>query len=80
MEDACYFKVVTSVAEEDSVVLGAEAKERGFDSSELLYVALACERIAREGPEDLQGNRLVNAAQVGSGPLRPNNALSHSVV
>ena len=53
MENAGDFKRVAFVAEEDSVVLSAEPKERGFDSLELLYVALTCERIAREGPQDL---------------------------
>ena len=53
MEDARDFKKVAFVAEEDSVVLSTEPKQRGFDSPELLYVALARERIAREGPKDL---------------------------
>ena len=48
MQDARYFKKVALVAKEDSVILGAQSKQRGFDSLELLYVALACECIARE--------------------------------
>jgi hypothetical protein len=62
MEDARNLKQVALVAEEDSVVLGAETEEEWLYAPELLYVTLARERIARERFEYLQGDGLVYPA------------------
>ena len=77
MEEAQDLQEVALVAEKDAVVLGAETEQGWMYDSQLLYVALARVRIACERFEYLQGNRLVNVAQVGPSVFRLNNALSH---
>ena len=49
------------------MVLSAEANQRRVDALELLRVALAGACVAGERLQDLDGNGLVNRADIGNG-------------
>src|SRR5580692_677385 len=71
------FQICALVAEKDSVVLGAKTHQRRLDIPKLLRVPLAGPGVAGQSFEDLQGNWLFNAANVGLGLLGPDDAPSH---
>jgi hypothetical protein len=68
------------VAEEDAVVLSAEANQRRFDTLELLRVALARVCVASKRLQDLDGNWLVDRADIGNGLGSPDNSLHENLV
>lgn len=67
--------MVALVAEENSVILSA--KEWRIDISKLLDIVFAGLRKACQRLEDLQGDRLLDAANVNLGLFSPDDALGH---
>ena len=65
------------VAEEYTMILGAETDQRRLDVPKLLCIALPSLGLAGQRLEDLQGNGLFNAADIGLGLFGPGEALSH---
>lgn len=63
--------------EADAVIPDTEAEFRRFDVMEPLDIALAASEDSGQGVKNTEGRNLVNGAQVGLGPLAPNNFLRH---
>ena len=75
--DATHLNRLAEVAENDAVILCAEAVERRVNILEALDVALLGLDKAGERLEDLQGGLLIDGAEVGLGPIGEGDALSH---
>jgi hypothetical protein len=65
VEDAFDLKIIAMVAKEDAVVLGAQADQRRNDALQLLGGAFTGEDIAAQSIENLNGDGLLNRADVG---------------
>src|ERR1700689_835372 len=71
------FEIVFPDAEKDPMILRAESELRRIDAGQLTDVALLGFGEAGQSFEDLQSDGLLNAADVGSGLIGPDDALSH---
>ena len=67
VKDAIDFEVVAPVAEEDTVILGAKPNHRRRHSLQLFGRAFSGEDIPAQGLENLQCDRLLDAANIGLG-------------
>ena len=65
------------VAEEDAVVLGTEADQRRGDTLELLGRAFTGEDVTAQRFENLDGNGLLDDANIGPGLVGPDDPLGH---
>ncbi len=73
-------EVAAEIAEEDAVVLGAEAIKRRIDALETADVALFRFKKAGQCAEDLDGDRLRNRTEFGLGLFGKGDPFSRSSV
>ncbi len=71
-------EIATEVAEEDAVVLGAEAVEGRIDALKAADVAFLRFQEPGQSAKDLNGDGLRDGAEFGLGLVSESDALSHS--
>jgi len=74
VEHTCNFDAFSALAKEDPVVLSAEADEGRNDAPELLGAAFTREQVAAERLENLNRDRLLDAADVSFRLVGPDDA------
>ncbi|MGA2156692.1 MAG: hypothetical protein ABSH37_19960, partial [Bryobacteraceae bacterium] len=77
IQHAGNFQAVALIAEEDPMVLSAKADQGWLDVPKLLGVPLAGQCVPSQRSQDLQSDRLLDAANVGFGLFRPDDPFSH---
>lgn len=77
VEHAFDLKVIGVLPEEDAMVLSAQADHGRNDAFELLGRAFAGKNVAAQGLENLDGDGLLDAANVGLGLVGPDDTFGH---
>ncbi len=77
VEHALDLEMVVMLAEEDEMVLSAQADHGRSDAFELPGRALAGENVAAQGLENLDGDGLLDTANVCLGLVGPDDAFGH---